>query len=126
MTVMPISRKWRRDLSEKVPFQGKYFYFKEASFDWLAFDRTLFRYVELCLFLGIPFQRFYKEKDRYDLQKSLQEIVNPIIEAAGDRDFGKILQECNDIFEADAFAFIEARSRQEDILWKQHNLTTKQ
>lgn len=121
MTVIPISRKWRRDLSEKVTFQGKYFYFKEASFDWLAFDKTLFRYIEVCLFLGVPFQRFYKEKNRYDLQKSLQEIVSPIIEAVGDRDFMEILKECNDVFEADAFAFIEARRKQENILQEQYN-----
>lgn len=119
-----ISKNKHRDLSEKVPFQGSSFYFVQGSLSWLAYGKTLFRYKELSLYLGLPIMQFYTDTPNKMLpdgrvlmkvkQRTLNELVAPIIKAAGNRKFETVLNDCDKVFTENPFAF-------NDIWEKQNN-----
>ena len=119
-----ISKKKYRDLSEKIPFQGSNFYFVQGSLSWLAYGKMLFKYKELSLYLGLPIIQFHIDTPDKMLpdgrvlmkvdNRTLNELVVPIMKAVGKRKFEAVLQDCDKVFTENPFAYHDIWQKQNE------------
>lgn len=93
----------------------------EKGSQWLAYGSFTFKHPELCLHLGISPQSIFSETPTRMLEngkcvievgiKPLSEIVQPIIEALGDRDLIELVRECDALLEKDCSIYQKERMR---------------
>lgn len=120
-----VTKRRRRCLKEKVAFRNDYFYYMEDGSQWLAYGNFTFKHPELCLHLGIAPQSIFSETPTRLLEdgrcvievsvRPLAEIVQPIIEALGDRDLIELVMECDSLFQKDCRTYQKERMRYNEL-----------